>query len=185
MDPAALSVRPDLLTPRLRLRQAGPQDLDDVMRSLADPQARRMTGTHATFTREQVATFLAGLPGRTDRADYAILDAADGQYLGEVVLNGLDPDNLSMNYRISLLPEARGAGIGTEAGSAVVDWAFDVVGLHRISLDVFDFNPAALRSYEKIGFRREGVARHTLRWDGTWHDSILMAVLATDPRPGR
>lgn len=186
MDLAALAAQPVLTTPRLRLRQAGPEDIDVVMASLGDQDARRMTGTHAEFTRPQVLTFLTGLPGRSDRADYAITDPQDGRYLGEVVLNDLDTDNRSMNYRISLAAhDVRGRGFGTEAGRAVVDWAFDTVGVHRISLDVFDFNPGALRSYEKIGFRREGLARDTLLWHGTWSSSILMGLLATDPRPGR
>lgn len=186
MDLAALAAQPVLSTARLRLRQAGPEDLDAVLQSLSDPDARRLTGTHAEFNRAQVLTFLTGLPGRSDRADYAITDAADGRYLGEVVLNGLDLDNRFLNYRISLAAGAlRGRGYGTEAGRAVVDWAFDVVGVHRIGLDVFDFNPMAQRSYEKIGFRQEGFARDTLFWDGQWAGSVLMGMLATDPRPGR
>lgn len=185
MDLDALAAQPDLLTPRLRLRQAGPSDLDQALAGLADQQARKLTGTHAEFTRAQVLTFLTGLPGRRDRAHYAVTDAVDGRYLGEVVLNDLDHDNRSMNYRISLVSAERGRGYGTEAGRAVVDWAFDVVGVHRISLDVFDFNPGAQRSYEKIGFRVEGRARHTLLWDGQWADSVLMGMLVDDPRPGR
>lgn len=121
--------------------------------------------------------------GADDGAVFAILDEA-GIYLGEVVLNELDEDNLAMNYRIGLVAApVRGQGYGTEAGRTVVDWAFDVVGLHRISLDVYSFNPGAQRSYEKIGFQVEGRARHALLWDGGWVDAILMGMLSTDPRP--
>lgn len=89
-----------------------------------------------------------------------------------------------MNYRIALAgPWLRGHGYGTEAGRAVVEWAFDVVGLHRVSLEVYAFNPAAQRSYEKIGFVVEGRARDALRWDGAWADAVCMAMLDTDPRP--
>lgn len=163
--------------------QLGPDRLDEVMASLEDADAMRLTGTRAQFTREQVLAHLERLVGADDRADFAVLDDA-GTYLGEVVLNDLDDDNLAMNYRIALAAEAvRGRGYGTEAGRAVVEWAFDVAGVHRISLDVYSFNPGAQRSYEKIGFRVEGLARHTLLWDGEWADSVLMAMLATDPRP--
>ena len=57
------------------------------------------------------------------------------------------------------------------------------IGLHRVQLDVYAFNPRALRSYEKAGFVVEGRQRDTLFWDGEWTDSILMSVLNTDPRP--
>jgi RimJ/RimL family protein N-acetyltransferase len=180
-----LAAQPDLTTERLRLAQLGPEHLDACLAGLDDPEAMRLTGTRGTFTRDAVRAHLERLPGAEDRADFAITDA-DGTYLGEVVLNELEEDDLAMNYRIALAgPAVRGRGFGTEAGRAVVDWAFDAVGLHRISLEVYVFNPAARRSYEKIGFVVEGRARDALRWDGTWTDAVLMAMLATDPRPGR
>jgi RimJ/RimL family protein N-acetyltransferase len=178
-----LAAQPVLRTPRLTLVQLGPDFLDDTMAALADTDAMRLTGTRGEFTRELVLAHLSLLPGADDRADFAIVDDG-GRYLGEVVLNDLDDDNLAMNYRIALAGvEMRGQGYGTEAGRAVVDWGFDAVGLHRISLDVYSFNPGAQRSYEKIGFQVEGRARHTLLWDGEWVDSVLMGMLADDPRP--
>lgn len=180
-----LAAQPTLTTERLRLVQLGPEHLDDTMAALGDQDAMRLTGTRGTFTREQVRSHLERLPGAPDRADFAVADA-DGTFLGEVVLNELEEDDLAMNYRIALAgPSLRGRGYGTEAGRAVVDWAFDRVGLHRISLEVYAFNPVARRSYEKIGFVVEGRAREALRWDGEWVDAVRMAMLDTDPRPGR
>ncbi|SDG72075.1 GNAT family N-acetyltransferase [Microbacterium pygmaeum] len=174
---------PVLQTPRLTLVPHGPEHIDDVMVALADGDAMRLTGTRGSFTREQVLAHLHRIAKADDRADFAILDEAEN-YIGEVVLNELDEDNLAVNYRIALSgTSTRGRGYGTEAGRAAVEWAFGTAGVHRISLDVYSFNPAAQRSYEKIGFRVEGRARHTLFWDGEWVDSILMAMLATDPRP--
>jgi RimJ/RimL family protein N-acetyltransferase len=99
-------------------------------------------------------------------------------------LTNLDRDNRSMSFRIALNgPEFFGKGYGTEATKLTLDYAFDVVGLHRVSLEVFDFNPRAQRVYEKCGFVREGLQRQALWWDGEPHDVIAMAVLATDPRP--
>nr|WP_254628325.1 GNAT family protein [Plantibacter sp. MCCC 1A11337] len=87
-----------------------------------------------------------------------------------------------MNFRIALAPGWTGQGFGTEATTAVLDHTFFVLGLHRIALDVYSFNPRAERSYVKAGFV-EGRRRHTLHWDGAWVDSILMSVLSTDDRP--
>jgi len=175
--------QPILRTPRLTLRPHGPAYIDDVMVALSDPEAMRLTGTRGAFTREQVLEHLERIVGADDRADFAILDESNS-YIGEVVLNELDEDNLAVNYRIAMSGRpARGRGYGTEAGRAAVGWAFDTAGLHRISLDVYSFNPAAQHSYEKIGFRVEGRARHALLWNGEWVDSILMGMLASDPRP--
>lgn len=177
IDPEPLTHQPELETARLRLVQLGPQHLDEVWDDLQDPEGRKLTGTTGTFTREQVRVHLAGLPGRDDRADFAVLRAADGAYLGEAVLNELDADNEAMNFRIALNRRARNQGYGTEATRAVVDYGFDRVGLHRISLSAYAFNPRARRVYEKAGFVEEGRLREALLWEGERHDDILMAIL--------
>lgn len=181
LDRTALERVATLATERLRLVAQGPERFADVWAALADAEAMRLTGTQATFTEDAVRRYLASLPGNGDRADWAILDAVDGRYLGEVVLNDLDVDNESMNFRIAL-SGGYGRGVGTEATRAVVAYGLDVVGLHRISLGVYAFNPRAIRVYEKCGFRHEGVGREVLRWDGAWHDEVRMAILAGDPR---
>lgn len=179
----ALAPVPTLDTPRLRLVPLGPEHLEDTWAALQDAESMRLTGTRATFTREQVAGHLARVREDDERGDWAITLAADGRYLGEVVLNDLEPDDRAMNVRIALAPGMPGRGYGTEAMTAVLDHAFGPVGLHRVGLDVYAFNPRAQRSYEKAGFVVEGRQRDTLLWDGEWTDSVLMAVLESDPRP--
>jgi RimJ/RimL family protein N-acetyltransferase len=180
---AALAPVPTLVTPRLRLVPLGPAHLDATWAALQDAEHLRLTGTRAVFTRAEVLAHLERVAGDDERGDWAITAADDGRYLGEVVLNDLNADDRAMNVRIMLAPGEPGRGYGTEAMTAVLDHAFGPVGLHRVSLDVFAFNPRAQRSYEKAGFVVEGRQRDTLLWDGEWTDSVLMAVLATDPRP--
>jgi RimJ/RimL family protein N-acetyltransferase len=174
---------PTLATERLRLEPLGPEHFTGSWAGLQDEESMRLTGTQSTFTEEQIHAWLAGLAERHDRADWAVVRLEDGAHIGEVVLNDLDGANESMNLRIALSgAAARGHGYGTEAIRAVLDHAFDVLGLHRVGLDVYSCNPGAQRAYEKCGFLVEGRQRHTMKWDGEWVDSILMGILATDPR---
>lgn len=99
------------------------------------------------------------------------------------MINDWDPDNRSCNFRIALGPNARDRGVGTEATRLVVDAVFDLIDdppVHRIELEVYAFNPRALAVYERVGFRREGVRRDALRWDGEYVDAIQMSILRTD-----
>lgn len=183
VDISALTDVDTLSTPRLRLEPLGVVHLEGVWEGLFDQESLRLTGTRQTFTREAVVRHLESLATRDDRADWAIIDLETEEYVGEIVLNDLEEDDASMNFRIALNPGHPGRGFGTEATRAVLDHAFDRIQLHRVSLDVFSFNPRAQRSYEKAGFRYEGRQRDTMFWDGEWVDSILMAVLSTDERP--
>jgi RimJ/RimL family protein N-acetyltransferase len=153
---------------------------------ISDPQALRLTGSHTSdppvdpgIIREKALTWLGSRPDQHDRADWAILRNSDGRFVGEVVLNSYDQDNESANFRIMLGPaEHFGHGYGTEATRLVIGHALGVVGLHRIGLHVYDFNPRALRVYQKCGFQVEGVLRDALRWDGAWIDATMMSIVA-------
>lgn len=112
-----------------------------------------------------------------DRLDLAVIDRSAGHCVGEVVLHELNPDNRSCTFRTLLGPRRRDRGLGSAATRMIVDHGFSSLGLHRISLGVYDFNPRAHRAYEKAGFVVEGRQRDPFRFDGKWHDSILMAIL--------
>ncbi len=178
-----LAKQATLSTARLRLEPLSEQHFAGIFAALQNPETNRLTGTHATFTPEVVKDFLTALPSRDDRADWAIIRQSDNVFLGEVVLNDLDTNNQSMNFRIALAhPAFFGQGYGTQATRAVIDYGLDMVQLHRISLGVFAFNPRAQRVYEKCGFVQEGIERHALLWDGQWVDQIIMSILASDAR---
>jgi len=175
--------QPVLTGELVRLEPLTEAVLEDYLVGLADPEVGRLTGTHAQFGRAQTEQWLASRAEQHDRADWAVLRRADDAFLGEAVLNDYDPDNASANYRVWLAgPEAYGRGHGTETTRLVLDYAFGV-GLHRVSLGVLDFNPRARRVYEKCGFQLEGRLREAVRWEGQWHDELVMSVLSTDPRP--
>jgi len=151
---------------------------------LAEAEVRRLTGAPAVFDRPKIEAWLATREEQHDRADWAVLRTQDGTFLGEAVLNEVDLDNESANYRVWLAgPHVFGLGYGTEITQLVVDYALGTRGLHRVSLGGYDFNLRAQRVYEKCGFKVEGRLRHAPRWEGQWHDELLMAILSSDPRP--
>lgn len=184
MDLRLLEHQPTLVGTRVRLEPLGPEHLEGLWPMYADEEGRNLTGALAEFTREQVRLGLSKARQRHDRADWAIVAAAEGTVLGEVVLFELDEDNESMVFRIALVgPAVFGRGYGTEATRLVRDFAFERLGLHRLALQVFDHNPRARRVYEKCGFVVEGVRREVQRIGGDWHDAIDMGMLVGDRRP--
>ncbi len=83
-----------------------------------------------------------------------------------------------------LAPAWTGRGLGTDALVTLVRHLQEARGHHRITIDPALGNAAAVRSYEKAGFRRVGVTRRSWRDPGgTWRDSVLME-LVVEPREG-
>lgn len=70
-----------------------------------------------------------------------------------------------------------GKGFGTDAMRIILRYAFTELNLHRITLGVFAYNPRAIRSYEKAGFKVEGRERQFAQRDGKRHDVFYMGIL--------
>lgn len=167
------------------LRLARAEDAENYYKNnfaSLDPEVARLTGCKPAFSREEVVRAFLQWTADRDRLHFLILDPK-GDIIGESVINEVDWEARSANFRIGLFHRAgRGKGIGTWAVEKTRDYAFEVLGLHRLELDVFSFNPRAEHVYAKAGFRREGVLRDAL-WDGkTYADDILMALLEDEWR---
>lgn len=176
----SFAFKPTLTGPRVVLRPLTVADVPDVLATGVDPEVRRLTGTHRRFTTQQVHDAVTDWVDRDDRIDMAVIEKATAEYAGEITLNELDPDNLSCNLRVALGTRYTGLGLGTEAIRLMLSYAFDTMGVHRVELDVYAFNPRARRVYEKIGFVYEGTKRQALRWRGEWVDALVMAMLVDD-----
>ena len=167
------------------LRPARKEDGSDYYRAgfaRLDPEVARLTGSRASFTRDEVIRFFLSCVDDPDRYDFLLLDPA-GRIIGESVLNEIDWEARRANFRICIFhPEDRGKGIGSWMVRTTRDFAFEALKLHRLELDVFSFNPRAERSYEKAGFRREGVRRDAIRDGSGYGDDILMAILEEEWR---
>ena len=180
--------KPTLTGERAVLRPFVDSDLAAMAEAIADPEVGRLTGSvnssadapDPAFDEDRLREWYSSRNEQTDRLDLAITARETGQCVGEAVLNEWEPENLSCNFRILMGPRGRDRGLGTEATRLLLAHAFDTIGLHRVSLEVYAFNPRAQRVYEKVGFVPEGVRRDALRFDGEWVDSVLMSVLAPE-----
>jgi len=109
---------------------------------------------------------------------FGVRTIADDRLIGEMnleVVNWSVRDafvGLSIGDR-----ENWGKGYGTEMMNLLLQFAFLEVNLQRVTLTVFDYNPRAIRAYEKAGFRHEGRERKMLNKEGQRWDMLFMGVL--------
>jgi RimJ/RimL family protein N-acetyltransferase len=167
------------------------QDAPALREMLQDPEVLKLTGSRHDPVECDVEewdaadesgfrTWYSSRNDQTDRLDLAVVDRSTGQCVGEVVFNEWSEPNNSCNFRVIIGPRGWGRGLGTEALSLFLGYGFEQLGLHRISLDVLEFNPRARRVYDKVGFVAEGVLREEHRWGDEWIDDTLMAILADE-----
>ncbi|MFD9499971.1 GNAT family N-acetyltransferase [Streptomyces sp. NPDC060035] len=172
------SIKPVLTAEKVLLRPFTMDDVPTMAEILDDFEVRKFTGAiDASFDEQHLRSWYSSRHDQDDRLDLAVVDRVTGDLVGEVVLNEWDEANRSCNFRTLIGPKGRGRGLGTGAARLMVDYGFEQLGLHRVSLHVFTFNPRAHRVYEKVGFVAEGTERETLLYNGLWVDSVRMSIL--------
>ncbi len=146
----------------------------------ADDEASYLTGTTTSFTKEATDRYIDRIVDDESRFDFLIF-SRDHQLLGEVVINEIDHDSRQAGFRICLFrSDWFNQGIGSEATRLVLEFAFGSLHLHRIELEVYDYNPRARHVYEKLGFVQEGVKRDGVFIRDRYHNVILMSMLEAD-----
>ncbi len=118
------------------------------------------------------------LSGRHNDYNFVIADKDTQAYIGQVDLFNLQSINRTAELGVVIGDlEKVGKGIGTEAITLMLGFAFLRANLQRIDLWVNANNPRAIRCYEKCGFVREGVRRHCHFEDGDYIDLVMMGAL--------
>jgi len=92
------------------------------------------------------------------------------------VLNEVDLIGRTCNLRLLVGPQGRDRGLGTEAVGLATAYGIEHLGLRRVTLEVFAFNPRARRVYEKVGYVETGVRPGALVVDGVEVAAVDMAV---------
>ena len=151
--PALVAIR---LTPEVRRAWRGGEEEPELAQELADDLADRDVSTLAV--------------------EYG------GRVVGAIQWHAEEePDYRHAGIDIFLDPAVHGRGLGTDAVRTLARHLFDEHGHHRVTIDPAADNAAAIRCYAKVGFRPVGVMRRYERGlDGTWHDGLLMDLLAEE-----
>lgn len=116
------------------------------------------------------------LVARQDAVVFSVIENGSGAYLGNVWLWGVHPVHRNAELRILMGPQAKGKGYGTEACRGLLRFAFNDFNLNKVFLYVLAHNIAAVRTFEKAGFSREGVLQQEFFVAGKYEDALRMAA---------
>jgi aminoglycoside 6'-N-acetyltransferase len=171
---------PTLRGERVLLRPLAEDDLEAVLAILAEPDVARWWGPQAEHPdRDELLGHAPGEPAPETEARFAIVvDGAPAGWLGCEVNE--DPMYRSVGLDLFLTTALHGQGLGREALRLVIAHYVEQ-GHHRFTIDPAADNERAIRAYAAVGFKPVGRLRdYELGADGTWHDGLLMDLLASE-----
>jgi diamine N-acetyltransferase len=120
---------------------------------------------------------------REDAVIFAIRTVDDDRLVGYLQLVGIDTRARSAELRIRIGDgDARGQGLGVEAGALILRHAFDDLNLERVWAHVFSTNEPVRRGARRVGFREEGCLRRAAYVGGEYLDVIVIGVLRDEFR---
>jgi diamine N-acetyltransferase len=112
-----------------------------------------------------------------DKSRHNMAIEVGGKHIGVVGLE-VNKQNNRANFGL-MIGEKQfwGQGIGEESSRLMIDFAFKKLKLHRLELDVYDYNPRAQNLYRKLGFKKEGFKREHNLYTGKYRKVIYMGLL--------
>lgn len=168
---------------RIMLGPLSKDVLPQITRWINDFSALRTLGAArpGPSTLESEETWYARVTGKLDDVTFLIRERLSHEPIGTAAFHAIDFRNRAAVFGIMIgESSARGHGYGTEAASLMLDYGFNVLGLHSVSLTVAEFNLAGQRAYRKAGFRECGRLRERLWLAGRMWDQVQMDCLATE-----
>lgn len=170
-----------LTTARLVLRPLQPTDQEAFLSYRNDPEVIRYQ-SWTRITPEEAQAFLqqaaVAVPGPGQSLQLAIT-LSGGLLIGDCLLQ-LSADGQQGEISFTLSPLYQGQGYGLEAVTALLEYAFGTLKLHRISALTDARHTASAKLLMRLGMRREGHLWQSRQVRGEWQDELLYALLASE-----
>ena len=158
-----------------------PMELDDapILQSwINDPDVRRTLQVHQPINRLQQDAFVRDQPPDEKGFHIGNVTRSDDRLIGNYRLTPGAAKDRKATFGIMIgAKEEWDKGYGSEAIRMMLAHAFESLNLNRVALDVYEFNPRAIKTYERAGFKREGIQRKAFYREGRYWDIIMMAIL--------
>jgi [ribosomal protein S5]-alanine N-acetyltransferase len=178
--------RPMLRGDRIWLRPLEERDLPAYVAGINDTEVGIPAGYRWPMSVDHARAWLERQQDSVKRGEsfiFAVCELGDDRFIGTTWLKEVYWMDGSAELAIYMDHDHIGAGWGTDAERTLLRFGFMSLGLTRIWLTVDADNARAIRSYEKVGFQREGVMRQARRGVNGLGDAVLMALLRHEWQP--
>lgn len=165
---------------RVTLRPAAAADLAFLVATVNDEAVEPFLGGRQPRDELSLAGEIRRTAGEPERFARLVIEAG-GEPVGTVTWELVNERSSIVRLeRLAVVAGARGRGVALEASRALVRHLLLERGFHRLELEVYAFNDAALRLADRVGYVREGVRRAAYWRHGRWNDAVLFSLLRDD-----
>jgi RimJ/RimL family protein N-acetyltransferase len=175
-------------TPRLLLRPVGMHDVDDIYAYQSDPDVCRYIGfpKRSYLDVAEKVELYASCTVLADDGDFLKIAIerrdAPGRLIGDVFFRLVSVEHATGEVGWTCHPAFQGRGYLTEAVRAVLDLAFDWIGLHRVIADIDIRNDRSAAMCSRLSMRQEALFAEAQWLEGAWSDRAIHALLAHEHR---
>jgi len=167
-----------IVGPRIQLRALERSDLPTLVGWRNDPEIYRWFFEHEPLSLARQETWFERLLQKQDEWLWLAETPGERDVVGMIGLSRIDWRNRRAEMgRLIVSPRHRRHGYAREMSELALAYAFEHLNLHRVTLEVFADNAAAIALYARLGFQEEGCLRQHVFAQGRYRDVLIMAKL--------
>lgn len=161
----------------MQLRAVEKEDLKQLRDWRNAPEIKKFTREYRELSMQNQLQWLESLAKDKNTIMFAV-ETKDEKLIGCTGLTYIDWKNHNAEISIYIGDKKyREKGHGTDIMKTLMNYAFDELNLHMLFGEIFEYNKANVRLFEKCGFKKDGVFRDRLYRDGKYWNSFIYSIL--------
>ena len=140
-------------------------------------------GIHHQYTVADIERWIDFHNNNLEEVLLVVEDTERGKLIGHVGLYKIDKVAKKSEYGILLADDdSRGKGYGTKATKTMIDYAFNKLGMHKVTAEVLSENAASIAMFKKCGFSIDGCLRDDVFKNNRYYDVLSMSIIESEYR---
>lgn len=161
----------------IRLRAVEKKDLKKLRNWRNDPDVKKFTREYRELSIQNQLQWLESL-AKDKNTIMFVVETKKGKLIGCTGLTYIDWKNRGAEVSIYIGDKKhKGKGYGTDTLKTLMKYGFEELNLHMLFGEIFEYNKANIRLFEKCGFKKDAVLRHRLYRDGKYWNSLIYSIL--------
>jgi [ribosomal protein S5]-alanine N-acetyltransferase len=164
---------------RIYLREVRETDAnDDYYRWLNDPEVNQYLETrYIVQSKELIKKYIQDKQSSLDEPFFAICLIDNDRHIGNIKLGPINWIHRKADVSLFIgTKDLWGKGYASEAISLISDYAFNILGLNKLKAGAYAENTGSIKAFEKCGFKKEGVFKDDVLFEGELLDSVILGL---------